>query len=106
MQSKTKKAIYVWEYFYSLKELIEKYKNYIIEGLNNQKPKVNPSKGVIYIIKTTDDETLYKIGKTKNLKSRLVKYNADKKDNIIPIYIYETDDIDAVEKCIKAFMKI
>jgi hypothetical protein len=113
MQSRTKKAIKVREYFYSLEELIDKYKNYIIEGLkdkitkleNNQKPKINLSKGIIYIIQTADDITLYKIGKTSNLKNRLIKYNTDKKDDIIPIYIYETDDIDTVEKCIKAFMK-
>jgi superfamily II DNA or RNA helicase/phage anti-repressor protein len=113
MQSRTKKAVEVREYFYALEELIDKYKNYIIEGLkdkiekleNNQKTKVNPSKGVIYIIQTSDDITLYKIGKTQNLKNRLLKYNTDKKDDIIPIYIYESEDIDAVEKCIKLFMK-
>jgi phage anti-repressor protein len=113
MQSRTKKAVEVREYFYALEELIDKYKNYIIEGLkdkiekleNNQKPKVNPSKGVIYIIQTSDDMTLYKIGKTQNLKNRLLKYNTDKKDDIVPIYIYESEDIDAVEKCIKLFMK-
>ena len=98
MQSKTTKAIEVREYFFSLEELIDKYKNYIIEGLkdkinkleNNQRPKINPEKGVIYIIQTSDDITLYKIGKTSNLKKRLTTYNSDKKDNIIPMYIYET----------------
>jgi len=73
MHSKTKKSIEVREYFYGLEELIDKYKNYIIEGLNdkikklenNQKPKINPSKGIIYIIQTADDKSLYKIGKTK-----------------------------------------
>jgi predicted GIY-YIG superfamily endonuclease len=113
MHSKTKKSIEVREYFYGLEELIDKYKNYIIEGLNekikklenNQKPKINPSKGIIYIIQTADDKSLYKIGKTKNLKKRLQNYNADKKDDIIPVYIYETNNIDAVEKCVKAFIK-
>lgn len=113
MHSKTKKSIEVREYFYGLEQLIDKYKNYIIEGLNekikrlenNQKPKINKSKGVIYIIQTADDNSLYKIGKTKKLRNRLQNYNADKKDDIIPIYIYETDNIDAVEKCVKAFIK-
>ena len=113
MQSKTAKSLEVRKYFLSLEELIDKYKDYIIEGLNdkikklenNQKPKINEEKGIIYILQTSDDNTLYKIGKTKNLRERLLKYNADKKDDIIPIYIYETKDIDAVEKCIKAFMK-
>ena len=101
------------EIFYSLEELIDKYKNYIIEGLkdkinkleHNQKPKINHTKGIIYIIQTADDMSLYKIGRTKNLKNWLLKYNTDKKDDIKPIYIYESDDIDTVEKCIKIFMK-
>jgi len=113
MQSKTKKSVEVREYFYAIEELIDKYKNYIIEGLKdkinkleyNQQPKINPTKGIIYIIQTADDISLYKIGRTINLKNRLLKYNADKKDDIKPIYIYESDDIDTVEKCIKIFMK-
>jgi phage anti-repressor protein len=36
MQSRTHKAIEVREYFYSLEELIDKYKNYIIEGLKDK----------------------------------------------------------------------
>lgn len=34
----------------------------------NQKPRINPKKGIIYIIKASDDMTLLKLGKTKNLK--------------------------------------
>ena len=62
MQSKTKKGIEVREYYYELEQVIDQYKEYIIQGLqekinkleNNQKPKINPSKGVIYIIETAD----------------------------------------------------
>jgi phage anti-repressor protein len=76
MQSRTKKAIEVREYYYELEQVIDQYKDYIIKGLeekiskleNNQKPKINPSKGVIYIIQTSDGIGHYKIGKTKNLK--------------------------------------
>ena len=96
MQSKTKKSVEVREYFYAIEELIDKYKNYIIEGLKdkinkleyNQQPKINPTKGIIYIIQTADDISLYKIGRTINLKNRLLKYNADKKNDIKPIYIF------------------
>jgi hypothetical protein len=113
MQSRTKKAIEVREYYYELEQVIDQYKDYIIKGLeekiskleNNQKPKINPSKGVIYIIQTSDGIGHYKIGKTKNLKKRLTDYNKDKKDDIIPIFIYETDDIDEVEKCVKLYAK-
>jgi hypothetical protein len=113
MQSKTKKAIQVREYYYELEQVIDQYKEYIIKGLeekimkleNNQKPKINPSKGVIYILETADELGHYKVGKTKNLKQRLKQYNGDKKDDIIPLYIYETDDIDEVERCVKSYAK-
>lgn len=113
MQSKTKKAIQVREYYYELEKVIDQYKEYIIKGLkekiktleNNQKTKINPSKGVIYILETADGIGHYKVGKTANLKQRLKQYNGDKKDNIIPLYVYETDDIDTVEKCIKIYAK-
>jgi phage anti-repressor protein len=113
MQSKTKKAIQVREYYYELEQVLDQYKEYIIQGLqdkinkleNNQKPKINSSKGVIYIIETADGIGHYKIGKTKNLKKRLNSYNGDKKDDIIPLYIYETDNIDGVEECVKRYTK-
>jgi hypothetical protein len=113
MQSRTKKAIQVREYYYELEQVIDQYKEYIIKGLeekikkleNNMKPKINPSKGVIYILETADGLGHYKVGKTKNLKQRLKQYNGDKKDDIIPLYIYETDDIDEIERCIKHYAK-
>ena len=58
MQSKTKKAIQVREYYYELEQVIDQYREYIIRGLedkikkleHNQKPRINPSKGIIYIL--------------------------------------------------------
>lgn len=113
MQSKTKKAIQVREYYYELEQVIDQYKEYIIKGLeekikkleNNQKPKINLSKGIIYILETADGLGHYKVGKTKNLKQRLKQYNGDKKDDIIPLYVYETDNIDEVERCVKSYAK-
>ena len=106
MQSKTKKAIEVREYYYELEQVIDQYKEYIIKTLeNNMKPKVNPSKGVIYILETPDGIGNYKVGKTNNLKQRLMQYNGDKKDDIIPLYVYETDNIDEVERCVKSYAK-
>lgn len=113
MQSRTKKAADVRLYYYELEQLMDKYKNYIIQGLadkikeleNNQKPRVNRKKGIIYIIQTSDDISLYKLGKTIDLKKRLLNYNADKANNIVPLYIFESDDIDSVESCVKLYAK-
>lgn len=113
MRSRAKKAEQVRNYYLVLEKLIDKYKNHIINSMNekikklenNQKPKVNPKKGVIYIIKTSDDIGLYKIGRTENLKNRLDNYNSDKAHNIKPLLIYEVDDIGAVERCVKGLLK-
>ncbi len=113
MQSRTKKAVQVREYYYELEQVIDQYKEYIISGLqekitaleNNQKPKINRSKGVIYIIETADGVGHYKVGRTVDLKHRLNSYNGDKKNDIIPIFIYETNDVDTVEKCVKMYAK-
>lgn len=113
MRSRAQKAEQVRNYYLSLEKLIDKYKNYIISGMNekikkvenNQKPKVNPSKGIIYIIQTSDEVGLYKIGRTVNLNKRLNNYNADKADDIVPIFIYETDNVEGVEQCVKGMLK-
>ena len=36
---------------------------------------------------------------------KLKQYNGDKKDDIIPLYVYETDNIDNIEKCVKTYAK-
>ena len=113
MKSKSKKADQVREYYLELEEIVDKYKNYIIDGLNkkievllnNQKPKINCKNGLFYIIQATYDITLYKIGKTKNLKKRLVEYQLDKANDMRPIFIYEVNDIDNIEACVKRNMK-
>ena len=111
--SKTKKAYEVRNYFIQVEKLVDKYKNYIIEGLkdkvqqleNNQKPKINPTKGIVYIIQAADGVGFYKIGKTANKKARLQNYNTDKANDISFLYEYEADDIHEVEKCIKKYGK-
>lgn len=114
MSSKTKKAEEVRTYFIELEKHIDKYKNYIIEALNkkvniledNQKDiKVNKG-GVIYVLRTDlNIEGIYKIGKTKNFKNRLKTHNSSHADNVEVIFIFETNDIDDVENCLKLALK-
>lgn len=113
MQGKSEKSSEVRNYYYELEELVERYKNHINDSMtkkikqleNNQKPTVNPERGVIYILQASDGVGHYKIGMTKNLAKRLQSYNSDKKDDIIPLYTYETDDIKIVESCVKSYAK-
>jgi phage anti-repressor protein len=114
MKSKGSKADEVRNYYITLEKLIDKYKDHIINSMdqkiiqlqNNQKPKVNVEKGVIYVIKAYGDSNdLYKIGKTKNLAKRLNGYNSGRADDLVPLLVFETDDIDLIENCVKSLLK-
>ena len=73
---------------------------------NNQKPKINSNKKIIYIFRALNsDLTLYKIGKTINSKTRFSSHNSPLANDLEVIFQYETENIDQVEKCIKSLMK-
>ena len=113
--TKSKKGDEVREYFIQVESLLNKYKNYIIEGLETKikkiqigkKPKVNPEKGVIYVFKVPDttENNLYKIGRTQDLKKRLQSHQSPLSEDIEILFISEVSDTIAVEKCVKGFMK-
>lgn len=113
MLSRTKKAEEVRTYFIEIEKLMNKYKDYIIEALNkkinilenNQKPIQDNKNGVIYVLKTDYDiVNLYKIGKTKKFKERIRTHNSSHIDNVNIVHIYETNNIDAVETCLKGVL--
>ena len=62
--TKSKKGNEVREYFIHVESLLNKYKNYIIDGMKekiiklekDQKPKINPVEGVIYIFQTPNSK--------------------------------------------------
>jgi phage anti-repressor protein len=115
MMSRTPKAEQVRDYFLQIETHLDKYKSHIIQGLRNDvrkavnelKPTPEISKGgVIYIFKTTEDiEGVYKIGKTQDFKNRLKTHQSSHPEKIDPIFVYETDYIDQVEKCLKDLLK-
>jgi hypothetical protein len=104
----------VQQYFLDLEVSLYKYNNYIIDGMNkkidqlenNQKPKINGTKKIIYVFRALNtDLTLYKIGKTINSKTRFSKHNSPLANDLQVLFNYETENIDQVELCIKAHMK-
>lgn len=113
--TKSKKGNEVREYFIQVEGTLFKYKDYIIQGLqdkikkleHNQKPKVYPKRGIIYVFETpnTPQNSLYKIGKTQDLKQRLKSHQSPLSHDINVLYYFETEDITSVEKCAKTFMK-
>jgi phage anti-repressor protein len=114
MISQTAKAKEVRKYYLSLEKLMRKYHEKIEQDLykelgllkKNQKPKTQTKKGVIYILKALNSSAnVYKIGRTKNLNNRLKNYNSGNANDIEPVFIMETNDIDKVEDCIKILVK-
>lgn len=114
LSTKSKMGSQVQQYFLDLEVALYKYKNYIIEGMNkkiqqlenNQKPKINTSKKIIYVFRALNiDLTLYKIGKTINSKTRFSKHNSPMANDLEILFQYETENIDQVESCIKVYMK-
>jgi len=60
----------------------------------------------LYIIKTDlGIEDVYKLGKSKKFKKRLTTHNSSHVDNVKVVLVYETEDIDGVERCLKAVLK-
>jgi phage anti-repressor protein/predicted GIY-YIG superfamily endonuclease len=113
--TQSKKGKDVRRYFIDVEKLLNKYKSYIIEGLEdkvkllqkNRKPKINPQKGVIYVFRTPDtpENNLYKIGRTIDLKKRLQSHSSGLSEDIDVLFIQEVDDVNKIEKCAKEAMK-
>jgi phage anti-repressor protein len=112
--TKSKKGTEVRKYFIEIEKMLYKYKDTIIKSLsneltlvkNNQKPKPDNKKRKIYIFKALNtNETLYKLGKTTNLKNRLKTYNSGNANDIEPLFILPVNDIDSVESCVKKCCK-
>jgi phage anti-repressor protein len=110
MISQTKKAKEVRKYFIEMEKLIKRYFETIKEEMykkiglleNNQKPKINILGGVVYILRALNtDATLYKLGKSEDLKKRLQTYNTGNANDIEPVFILQVKDIKSVEDCVK-----
>lgn len=114
MLSASAKSDEVRTYFIKIEKLLDKYKQVIIDELNkkvgileqNQKPKINPKCGVIYVIrssKTTED--IFKLGRSKKFLARFMVHNSIEADDIEILLLYETDNIVQVENCVKNALK-
>jgi len=112
--TRSKKGTEVRKYFIEIEKMLYKYKDLIIKKLNdelkklhrNQKPKIINKKKKMYVFKALNtDLTLYKLGRSKDLKTRFKNHNSPMANDLEVIYEYETENLELVEDCIKAQMK-
>lgn len=115
MMTHSKMGTKIRQYFIDVEIMLYKYKDYIIDGLktkskqleNNQKPKINQTKGLLYVFRALNtDLTLYKIGRTINSKNRFKTHNSPMANDLEVLFQYETDDVEQVEQCVKVLMKV
>jgi phage anti-repressor protein/predicted GIY-YIG superfamily endonuclease len=115
MLSKARNADMVRTYFIEIETLFFKHKDQMIEGLqrdiqrleNNQKSKKKYTKGegYIYVIKASPvDDSVVKIGRTKDLQHRLSNHSSSHADSLNVLYVYKADNVEAVEGCIKSYL--
>ena len=113
--TKSKKGIEVRRYFIEIEKMLYKFKDSIIKSLNNeltlvknnQKVKPEGKKKKIYIFKALNtEETLYKLGKSKNIRKRLNSHNSALANDLLLVHEFDTDNMHGVEQCIKGLMRV
>lgn len=125
MRSRTKKAEDVRSYFINLEALIMKYRAQMMEGIRDEvqrlelrlngrrqlkgayKP-LTGSAGYIYVLRASHrfDKLMVKIGKARDVARRLRQHGTPLSDDLDVLFIFRTDDVDAVESCVKAWMRV
>ena len=115
MRSRSKKAEDVRTYFIQLEALVIKYREQMMAGMKeeverlerNLRPK-NPEDraGYIYVIRASAQrDSVYKIGRTKDLARRLKEYQTGREDDVDVVFKFRTDDLVGTEACLKALLR-
>jgi phage anti-repressor protein/predicted GIY-YIG superfamily endonuclease len=118
MQSRTPKAAEVRAYFLAVEAALFRYRVEIADAMSarigvlerNQRPAVARLKvsgeGVIYVIRASGEmDSLYKIGRTKNLLQRMRSHGSAMADSLEVVYIFKTRCVEKVESCMKVMLK-
>lgn len=115
MMSRSKNADQVRTYFIEIESLLIKYRTQLIQGIRQDIAKIQKQKqirksiddtsGYTYIIKASHSpEEVYKLGHTKDLAKRLRAYQTGKSEDVEVLFVYKTNDHEAVESCVKALV--
>ena len=108
MISKCEKASIIRNFYIELEKLLIKYKDNIVNDLNNQIGiktsnkdiiESNNKEGLIYVLKVSDE--VKKIGNTTDIKKRMKLYNVGRINELPIVLVYKSKNIVELEKCIK-----
>jgi hypothetical protein len=100
MSSTSKKGNTVRDYFITLRKFIEYYRQNIANNINNMAKKGK----CIYIILVNKNKSIFKIGRTNDIRKRLYSYATGKDKHPDINFIMLIDNAKKVEDCIKVFV--
>jgi len=115
MRSKSKKSEEVRSYYIALEGLLMKYFEQLLHGMQSEiqgmKKQISPSKdktdhaGYIYVLRaSTTKDSVYKIGRTKDLGQRLSSYQTGRLEEVEVVFKWRTENLKAMETCIKSML--
>ena len=123
MRSNSKNSALVRMYLLQVEDAFIGYRAQTMEGMRhdvrtllaNQKPRTKPGKpGYVYMIRVKDGVTLHevsngevpvKIGRALQMQERMDGYDTGFADKVDILYQVQTDDMVAVESCVKLLCK-
>jgi phage anti-repressor protein len=100
MSSTSKKGNSVRDYFITLRKFIEYYRQNIANNINNMAKKGK----CIYIILANKNKSIFKVGRTNDMRRRLYSYATGKDKHPDIKFIMLIEDAKKVEDCIKVFV--
>ena len=100
MTSRSKKGNDVRDYFITLRKFIEYYRQHIANNINNMAKKGK----FIYIILANKSKSIYKIGRSGDMRKRLYSYATGKDKHPDIKFIMLIEDAKKVEDCMKIFI--
>ncbi len=115
MRSKSPKSEEVRTYYIQLESMIFKYFEQTIQGMDldikRLEKELGPKKpadtrGYIYVLRASEKkDSVYKIGRTKNITQRLASYQTGHLEEIEVVFKYMTSNLNSVETCVKHQLK-
>lgn len=110
MMSRSKNAEMIRTYFIEIENLFFKYRGEMLSGMQSELERLernqNPKAGYMYIVRASEHKDgLVKIGRSKDLLSRLRAYNSGRADDIEVLYMYKVEDLESAEGCVKSLLR-
>lgn len=120
MRSRGKMAEAVRSYFIDVESLVIRYRQQMMKGIEEEMLKLEkihnvrklqrpsesePKSGYIYVLRASDKfDSVYKIGRTRDLTRRLREHNASRADFLDVVFTLKCADVKAVETCVRGWL--